>query len=307
MRILIILALTLVTCASLLRGQARPQIQHLGFSGGVVSARGVAAAAQISIAADLRVARTPIELSVGSSTGNLTPAAGTRHDVFVSAIRTWRASRHLIGGAGIGLHKLETTRINAGEDGVTMDDVLTGFRPALEGFIGVNLPLAPADGAGIRLTVRSAVMRGFTQLGLGVGVRISPARGRMMLGEVSPATVAASAVTRSWESVVAEVMLFEKRLSPLYEIVATSDLLVIKLASADRAAMRDAVIRVARVLNGCSEAVQLEIAAPESALLAAAATSAGFPAERIVTASTLHGSTLRAIRPAPATPRRPVR
>lgn len=267
----------------------------------------VAAAAQISFAANLRIARLPVELSVGSSTGNLASGAGTQHDAFMSALRTWRLSRYLVAGAGVGCHRLQTTLNDRNGGGVAPDYDASGFRPALEGTFGLNLPLAPADGAAIRLTGRVAAMHGVTQLGVGFSVLLAPARGRLMLGEAAPAPVSTAALTRSWDAIVAEIMLLENRLPPLQEVRATGNTLMMKLYDPGMEAMRDAVSRIARVLNGSAENIGLVIRSPDPAILAAAATSAGFPAERIVLEVTPSGATLQATRPRPAAASRTAR
>lgn len=201
----------------------------------------------------------------------------------------------------MGLHKVATTVNNADGGGVTRDDVASGFRPALEGMVGLSLALAPMDAAAILLTVRGAAMRGVHQYGAGLGVRLSPARTQMLLGERGPSATSPDVRQRSWDSLVAEVMLLENRLPPLHDVLATRNAIVMKLYSPNPDAMHDAVARIARVLNGSDEDIQLAIAAPDPAALAAAATSAGFPAERITTEVATKGTTLQATRPAPVT------
>jgi hypothetical protein len=103
----------------------------------------------------------------------------------------------------------------------------------------------------------------------------------MQLGETLSSPTPALDHTRSWDAVVAQVMLLDDGLSCLDDVIATPTAMSIRFTAASQPDVMRDVSRVARVLSAGSDVNELVISAPETSWVRAAATAGGFPPERI--------------------------
>jgi hypothetical protein len=114
-----------------------------------------------------------------------------------------------------------------------------------------------------------------------VAVTTLPACQGMQLGESTAAPAPAADQARSWDAVVAQVMLLDDGLSCLDDVIATRTAMSVRFTPASRAEVMRDVARVARILSAGDDVNELVISAPETSWVRAAATAGGFPPERI--------------------------
>jgi hypothetical protein len=79
-----------------------------------------------------------------------------------------------------------------------------------------------------------------------------PACGGMQLGETTPPQPEPTDVARSWDAVVAQVMLLEDGLSCLDDVIATRTAMSIRFTPASQSDVTRDVARVARILSAGS-------------------------------------------------------
>jgi hypothetical protein len=142
---------------------------------------------------------------------------------------------------------------------------------------------------------------------LGAGITLAPFRGGLRLGEDDAAPLAPADVARSWEAVVAQVMLLDDASSSIEDVMATPTALSMRFAPASRADVMLEVSRVARILSAGIDVHQLVISAPDPSWVRAAATAGGFPAERIIAQVNEGAITVQATRVPDATTLRSAR
>ena len=226
--------------------------------------QGMNTAAQLSINLRMTADARAFELRAGSAVADLQSGAGFQRDKFVEATALSSLRRHLLAGAGLGLHSFASNIRGVGSQAT---------RPALNALVGARLPLAPDGSALLELAARGALMRSAHEFSLVLSMQLAPQRGGLWLGERTHVQQQFIEANGSWDNIVEEVMLQEETLPQLLDVIATGSTLVMKFADGPNVAL--AVSRVARVLNGSSDRIELAIHAPDPLMVAAAAT-AGF-------------------------------
>jgi len=290
----------LVICsATSLRAQSPVRVSGFGFGAAAVVQRGAEPAAQLAASALLTAANIPLQASLGTSIAELRASQGAQRDLYADVLATHTLTRYVIIGAGPGVHSLSTRIAGAETDAAlrAAENAQSGWRAALVAFGAVQVPLAARDVATLQLGARSTLMRGLRKFSFGVNVALRPAHGRLRLGENARPLLAPSDLARGWDALVRQVMLFQGELAPVTDVVATRNSLLVKFQAADPQQLRDAVARIARVLNGSNEALTVSVSGPQPVLLAVAATAGGFPAERITLVTDTQHVTLQATRP----------
>lgn len=243
---------------------AQLRIDDFGFGAGI----GKGGSAEITAGTTLQLGGRAVELLAGTAA----------QDAFLSVLHSWTHARFTY-GAGFGIY--------------TITDAV---RPGLAGMLAYGIPLAPSRAAALQLLTRAAVMNGAARASAGIAIRLAPRRGGIMLGENVAPPVAPREAARTWDAIVAQVMLLDNGASSLHDVMVTHTSLVMRFAPRRRAELLEDVGRVARVLSGSADPLYLTVNAPEPAFVAAAATAGGFPAERIITGEVSTVITLQATR-----------
>ena len=258
-------------------------VTGFGFNAGVTAHRQVDPAALLEATLSLRTPLFPAQAMAGSSVADLKNGRGAQRDVFISASALKSLGKYFDVGAGIGLHSLGTRVAGSDFDPASraLERQQSGLRAAVSALSTLRLPLAPSGAASVGLTARATLMRSIRQFSISLGMQLSPHRGGLALGERAHKHTANPEAARTWDAVVSEIVLQQDAFAPLSDVIATRNALLLKFESNDSVAVADAVARIARMLNGSSEAVFLTISAPDPLQLAVAATSGGFPPERI--------------------------
>lgn len=268
---------TAVVCLGLIctaaPAAAQVRLREFGFGAAMTSAAGARGAAQIGAALTLDVQRHGFEVAAGAAAA----------EEFLSLTSVWRLGP-LSYGVGPALHS------SAG-----------GTRPVAAGRVALDIPLAPRGGAALRIGARVLALNGGARWSLGAGIALAPFRGGLRLGEDVAAAPAPADVARSWDAVVAQVMLLDDGTSCVGDVMATPTALSIRFLQASQQDVTQEVSRVARILSAGAEVAELVISAPDASWVSAAATAGGFPAERISTQSMADAITIQATR-APLSP-----
>jgi hypothetical protein len=302
---LVICLMMLHALATTSPAQSPVRLKSFGFGAGVALQPRIDPGAQLTASVILDVRDHSYAITIGSASGEFSGPGGQQRDAFISASRAWRIPNlPLFVTAGMGLHSLQS-RVGGAPGNATLSALErehSGLRPSLEGTAAFDLPLAPNGAAGLQLLARGAVMRHVRQLSIGVGVRLSPGNSALRFGEEVTPAVAPADASRSWQSVVEQVMLLEGRLPALDDVVASQNGLLIRFAPVDSKTVNEAVSVIARVLHASTQTIYLTINAPEPEVIAAAVTAGGFPAERITHVVTARDINLQATRQAPAAP-----
>jgi hypothetical protein len=243
------------------------RIQDFGFGAGLSVHPSTSASPQLAATMTLGIRGHDLELAAGSSSD----------DAFFSAsyVRSFWQFHY---GAGIAAY-----------------DGLSGTKPGLAAHIGFALPIAPRSAAALEVGARGIAVTDAVRLSLGAGIRLAPRRGGLLLGERVEQPMEQDELARSWEVIVGQIMLFGDGGSSLEHVTATDSTIEMRFAPVARAVLMDDVARVARILAASTERVQIVINAPEAMWVRAAATSGGFPTERITegpasSITTIHAS-----------------
>lgn len=303
----IVICLTLLNAiATTSAAQSSVRFESLGFGASVTMQPAVKPGAQLtaSVAVDMR--DRPYHLTIGTASGEFRGGlGGEQQDAFISASRVWqRPGAPLSVSTGLGFHSLHA-RIGGAPGSAELSQLereRTGLRPSLEAAAAFMIPLAPGGAASLQFMARGAIMRHVRQMSIGIGVRVSPGKAGLRFGEDVAPVIAPADASRSWQSVIEQVMLLEGRLPALEDVVASQNGLLIRFAPVDSKTVADGVAVIARVLNGSTDPVYLTIHAPEPEIIAAAATAGGFPLERVTTVITTRAVSLHATRQATAAP-----
>src|SRR5687768_6127228 len=252
------------------------RIQDFGFGAGLSVHPSTNASPQLAATMTLGIRGHDIELAAGSSSD----------DSFFSAsyqLSFWQFNY----GAGIAAH-----------NGVS------GTKPGIAAHIMFELPIAPRAAAALEVGARGIAMSGAVRLSLGAGIKLAPRRGGLLLGERVAQPVEQDELARSWEVIVAQIMLFGDGASSLEHVAATDSTLEMKFGPVPRDELMDDVSRVARILAASTERIQLVINAPEAVWVRAAATAGGFPTERITEGPAASITTIHALREPAVSPSR---
>jgi hypothetical protein len=250
------------------------RVHDFGFTAGMAYPR--ASSPQLAATMTLGVMNRDFELSAGS----------TSDDAFFAVNHVWRRSSFILGGGAA---------VYNGPDGT---------RPGIGGAIGLDIPIAPRSSAAIQLIGRGIAVIGATRWSLGAGIKLAPLRGGLLVGEQVAQPVEYLEVARSWDALVAQIMLMDNGASSIKTITATADSMILTFAPLARGDLIEDVARVARVLAASTEPLQLDISAPEPIWVSAAATSGGFPAERITSNTSASTTTIRVLREPGVSPNR---
>lgn len=241
------------------------RIHDFGFTAGMAYPR--ASSPQLAATMTLGLLNRDFELAAGS----------TSDDAFFAVNRVWTRSTFSF-GAGAAIYN--------GTDGT---------KPGIDGAVALAIPIAPRSSAAIQLIGRGIAVSGATRWSVGAGIKLAPLRGGLLVGERVAQPVEYLEVARSWDALVAQIMLMDNGASSIVGISATSDSMLITFAPLARGDLIDDVARIARVLAASTEPLHLVISAPEPVWVSAAATSGGFPAERIISSTSASTTTIRVL------------
>ena len=273
MRILLT-SLALLVLAAAPAGAQR--IQDFGFGAGLSVHPSTNASPQLMATMTLGIRDHDIELAAGSSSD----------DAFFSAtylLTFWQFNY----GAGI-----------AAYNGVS------GTKPGIAAHVAFALPIAPQAAAALEVGARGIAVSGAVRLSLGAGIKLAPRRGGLLLGERVAQPMEKDEVARSWDVIVAQIMLFRDGASSLAAVTATDSTMTMKFAPVARDELMVDIARVARILAASTERLHLIINAPESVWVRVAITSGGFPTERVSEGPAANVTTIHALRaPAASAPR----
>lgn len=245
---------------------ARAQrIHDFGFTAGMAYPR--ANSPQLAATLTLGLLNRDFELAAGS----------TSEDAFFAVNRVWTWSGFSF-GVGAAIYN--------GRDGT---------KPGIDGAVARAIPIAPRSSAAIQVIARGIAMSGATRWSVGAGIKLAPLRGGLLVGERVVQPVEYLEVARSWNALVAQIMLMDNSASTIAAISASADSMLITFAPLARGDLLDDVARVARVLAASTEPLHLVISSPEPVWVTAAATSGGFPAERITSNTSVSTTTIRVL------------
>jgi hypothetical protein len=244
------------------------RIQDFGFAAGFALHPKINPSPQLAATMTLGVRGHDVELAVGS----------TSEDAFLSASRLWEFSGFTY-GAGVAVYN-GTGRT----------------KPGLAGGAAYALPIAPRASAALQVGARAIAVSGAFRLYLGAGIKLAPLRGGLLLGERIVQPQEQADLARSWDIIVAQIMLLDNGSSSLDDVQVSDSTIIIRFAAATRAELMDDVARVARILTASTDRIHLIVRAPEPVWIRAAITSGGFPAERITEGSASSVTTLQALR-----------
>ena len=254
MRTLACILLLVVFNAPRAHAQSR-MTWSFAFGGGVVTASEAAATPQIFASSIFPIARFGIEAIAGAS----------QNGSFANALLRGQTGKsvYVFYGAGIGI---------SNEHG--------SAKPLLAGLGGVAIPLAHNGAAALELGARAQWMSGASNLSFGAAMRLSPHRG-LVLGEKREEKARATDDARDWEMTVRSLIALQGSLTPLQEVTASPNVIIMRLSGRDPDLLRILIARIAQILLVNPNRIDLAISAPEPTAMAMAATAGGFPPERI--------------------------
>ena len=251
------------------------RIHDFGFTAGV-SLHPRAASPELAAMATLDARNRRLEVAVASSSDA----------AYFSVTHVWMFSS-LSYGAGLAVYTAEQQT-----------------RPGLSASAAFALPIAPRGAAAVQLGARAITTMKTTYVSVGAGIRLAPRRGGLIAGENVEQPQTRAEAVRSWEVVVAQVMLLDNGATALASADVTPTGLRLTFAPAVRGDLMDDVARIARILAASTEALRLEVSAPEPVWISAAATAGGFPPERISTSASEGPVTILVLRPPSASTNR---